>query len=47
LHTRGNIKDNLRVQHKNFVEAEKRMNESIQRQRERLYILESRVGHVV
>jgi hypothetical protein len=47
LHTRGNIKDNLRVQHKNFVEAEKRMNESIQRQRERLYILETRVGHVV
>jgi hypothetical protein len=47
LHTRGNIKNNLRVQHKNFVEAEKRMNESIQRQRERLYILEARVGHVV
>lgn len=46
-HTRGTMKDNLRVQHKNFVEAEKRMNESIQRQRERLYILETRVGHVV
>ena len=46
-HTRGAIKDNLRVQHKNFVEAEKRMNESIQRQRERLYVLETRVGHVV
>ena len=43
----GNMKVKLRDQHKNFVEAEKRMAESIKRQRERLYVLETRVGHVV
>ena len=47
MHTRGTMKYKLREQHKNFVEAEKKMNESIKRQRERLYNLEARVGHVV
>lgn len=47
FHARGNLKDNLRAQHKNLVEEEKKMVESIKRQRDRLYILESRVGHAV
>ena len=45
-HGRGNTKDSLRAEHKNCVEAEKRMNESIRRQREHLYNLENRVGYV-
>ena len=47
FHATGNLKDNLRAQHKNLVEEEKKMVESIKRQRDRLYILESRVGHAV
>jgi hypothetical protein len=47
LPDRGSIKDNMRIQHKKFVEAEKNMIESIRRQREHMYILEARVGHVV
>ncbi len=43
----GNRKDNLRAQHSNFVEAEKKMIESIRRQREHMHILDARVGHVV
>jgi hypothetical protein len=47
MHARGTLKDNLRVQHKNFVDEEKKMVESIRRQREHICILEARVGHVV
>jgi hypothetical protein len=47
LPDRGSIKDNMRIQHKKFVEAEKNMIESIRRQREHMHILEARVGHVV
>uniref|UniRef100_A0A6C0E3Z3 Uncharacterized protein n=1 Tax=viral metagenome TaxID=1070528 RepID=A0A6C0E3Z3_9ZZZZ len=47
LPNRGSIKDNMRIQHKNFVEAEKNMIESIRRQREHMHILEARVGYVV
>ena len=47
MHARGTLKDNLRIQHKNFVDEEKKMIESIRRQREHMHILEARVGHVV
>ena len=46
-HARGTLKDNLRIQHKNLVDEEKKMIESIRRQREHMHILEARVGHVV
>jgi hypothetical protein len=47
LPDRGSIKDNMRIQHKKFVEAEKNIIESIRRQREHMHILEARVGNVV
>jgi len=43
----GLSKENLRIEHKKSVEAEKKKFESIRRQHEHLYMLETRVGHVV
>ena len=43
----GLSKENLRIEHKKSVEAEKKKFESIRRQHEHLYMLETRMGHQI